>query len=387
VDGTLVKSSKWVDGIATNNAPVLLGAENGPVRYFDGVIDEVRISNFAKTAEEIAAEARYCTSGFLITERNYCDTGFEYPTWGQVSWSRDLPENTDIKLYVATSDNAKVDDNTVALWHLDENSSLKVFDSSPKANDGGIYYAKWANGKFGSALQFDNNGWVEVPASPSLNVSGTQITLEAWVYPQGFASGTGWGEYGDWVDQILAKGADAQDGYYGLQIKGGENNVARFYLHLGENLGTAGDHWVEGTTDLQENTWYYIAGVYDGSKMRIYVNGVLEGEENQNRALYPTPTAHLYIGRQPWGGFEYFFDGIIDEVRVSNVARSENEIQSYYQSGKAHYAWDNWTGPYTNSSGENIASASKRHIKWKAILSSIDGLNTPILRDVTVNWN
>ena len=164
-------------------------------------------------------------------------------------------------------------------------------------------------------------------------------------------------------------------------------DTARFYLHLGENLGEAGDHWVEGTTDLQKNTWYYIVGTYDGSKMRVYVNGVLEGEEDESRALYPTSTAHLYLGRQPWSGFEYYFDGIIDEVRISNVARSESEIQAHYQSGKAHYAWDDWTGPYTNSSGENITSASKRYVKWKAVLSSTDGLNTPILHDVTVNWD
>jgi hypothetical protein len=76
------------------------------------------------------------------------------------------------------------------------------------------------------------------------------------------------------------------------------------------------------------NTWYYVAGVYDasGSTLNIYVNGVLDNgvlsgavpasQFNQN--------VNVNIGRRTGG---YYFNGIIDEVRIYNRALSPAEIQ------------------------------------------------------------
>jgi len=284
---------------------------------------------------------------------------------------------------VATSDNAEVDNATAALWHFDENLLSRVFDSTSNHNDGEINGACWAGGRFSGGLRFDNLGNVEVPNSDSLDISGTQLTLEAWVYPMSFAAG----DENDWADAILAKGHDDQIGHYGLYIGGGtapdgrdpqfkirDNENNEVILRLGENY------------TMEANTWYYLAATYDGSYMRIYVNGNLEGEMAMSTPI-GSNDGNLYLGMHPHPEpkYEYRFDGIIDEVRISNVARTGEEILARYENG-ATYAWDDWTGPYTDNSGENITSALKRYIRWKAVLSSADRGHSPILHHVTVSY-
>src|SRR5262249_22755605 len=83
------------------------------------------------------------------------------------------------------------------------------------------------------------------------------------------------------------------------------------------------------TTTRALNTWYHVAGVYDVSArtLTIYINGVLENGTLQGTV----PTANLNaavnanIGRRT-GGF--YFNGIIDEVRIYNRALSASEIQT-----------------------------------------------------------
>jgi hypothetical protein len=66
---------------------------------------------------------------------------------------------------------AKIDENTVALWLFDEGSGDVVKDFSGNGNNGKIFEAEWAPGKFGDALKFDGiadqTDYVEAP-SPSL---------------------------------------------------------------------------------------------------------------------------------------------------------------------------------------------------------------------------
>ncbi len=352
-----------------------VGSDHGGWDWVDGVIDEVRIENRVLTPAEIAAHAEAYPQhlGLVITESNYHDTGLDSPGWGKISWSETITENTDIELYVATSENAAVDSATAALWHFDENMLSKAFDSTSNHNDGTISGATWSEGRFSRGLSFDNLDNVEVPDSSSLDISGTQLTLEAWVYPRSFPAGDP-----DWADTLIAKGNDGQIGFYALFIN--VDRQAEFQIRDNNNVKTI----VKSSTVLNANTWYHIVGTYDGGKMRIYINGQPDGEENLNTPI-GSNDSNLYFGMHPLSGWEYRFDGVLDETRISNVARTSGEILARYENS-ATYAWDNWTGPYTISSGENITSASKRYVKWKAVLSSIDGLNTPVLHDVTVNW-
>src|SRR6185312_1950217 len=77
------------------------------------------------------------------------------------------------------------------------------------------------------------------------------------------------------------------------------------------------------------NTWYHIAGVYNASTraLDVYVNGVLDS--GTLRGTIPASqilqSVNVNIGRRTGG---YYFNGVIDEIRVYNRALSQTEIQN-----------------------------------------------------------
>lgn len=78
-----------------------------------------------------------------------------------------------------------------------------------------------------------------------------------------------------------------------------------------------------GTAILPTNAWTHLAATYDGSNLRIYVNGVEAGITPVTGPMV-TSTLPLRIGGNAlWGEF---FRGVIDEVRIYNRARSASEI-------------------------------------------------------------
>jgi hypothetical protein len=91
-------------------------------------------------------------------------------------------------------------------------------------------------------------------------------------------------------------------------------------------------HWfyLDSAKALPAYTWVHIAGTYDGSALRIYVNGVLDA----TRAVTGTTCANtepLAVGaknRTVTGVVEAYFDGRIDDVRVYNRALSAAEIRT-----------------------------------------------------------
>ena len=86
-----------------------------------------------------------------------------------------------------------------------------------------------------------------------------------------------------------------------------------------------------GTTVVLTGTWYYAAFVRDGSTQRIYLN---DTEENTNSsASGNTNTYDVIMGARVSDTPTQFFDGIIDEVRFSDIARSTAWIKATYNSG------------------------------------------------------
>lgn len=83
---------------------------------------------------------------------------------------------------------------------------------------------------------------------------------------------------------------------------------------------------VVGATQLSQNTWYHIAGTWDGTDLKIYVNGVLDGSEPCT-GNFVTNTDPFKIGGGLSNGTEYF-SGKIHGVRFWNAAKPEFEIAS-----------------------------------------------------------
>lgn len=109
----------------------------------------------------------------------------------------------------------------------------------------------------------------------------------------------------------------------------GQNGFA--FLSYSNNikfqLGTT-SFWQVATANINfvPNQWYHIAGVYDGTNIRIYVDGVLEGSHALTGSYVHVPGNLLRIGRGVNSGV-LAFKGTVDEVRVWNSVRTLSEIQ------------------------------------------------------------
>ncbi len=159
----------------------------------------------------------------------------------------------------------------------------------------------------------------ETASDVTLDLTGTQITLEAWVNYE--AAGTG------------HLGAFTKNGYtngYRLTLpEGSPPKKANFQLQseTGGNLTSAGT--------LSDTTWYYIAGTWDGSTMRIYI----DGGPDTNTTSKTTPL--VSTGKEFWIGhgdhaiekaWSYPWYGGLDEVRISDLARSPDWITAQHKS-------------------------------------------------------
>ncbi len=89
------------------------------------------------------------------------------------------------------------------------------------------------------------------------------------------------------------------------------------YFGLWDSNGTEMSWYVD--YPFVVGTWYHIVAVYDGANVRIDINGVRIMGSTLNITLNNRATRNLHIGSTSWGVAETF-DGVIDEVRVSDTA-------------------------------------------------------------------
>ncbi|MFF4775465.1 LamG-like jellyroll fold domain-containing protein [Microtetraspora fusca] len=202
----------------------------------------------------------------------------------------------------------------VAAYGMNEGSGTTVADASGSGNTGTASATSWTAGKYGKALSFNGtSSWVTVNDSPSLKLTN-KITMEAWVKP---TSISGW-------HTILMKEVSPDDGSYALYASITDNKGVP--IGPGTDLQIGGYYdGSESLTKLPTNTWSHVAGTYDGTSTKIYVNGSFAGETTLSGDV-ATGAAPLRIGgNNPFG--EYF-NGLIDEVRIYNTALTQGQIQA-----------------------------------------------------------
>ena len=196
----------------------------------------------------------------------------------------------------------------VAAYGFDEGSGTSVTDQSGNGLNGMVSGTTWAaTGKYGKALQFNGtSATVNVPNAASLDLT-TGLTLEAWVDPSTVN--------GNWRD-VIYKG---NDNYY-LEATSSNASKPDGGLIAGGSYADA-----YGTAALPANSWSYLTETYDGSNVRLYVNGSLVATTARTGSI-ATSTNQLQIGGDSlWG---QYFAGLIDEVRIYNTALTATQIQT-----------------------------------------------------------
>ena len=196
----------------------------------------------------------------------------------------------------------------MAAYGFDEGSGSTVTDASGNGHNGTIANATWSTtGKYGGALSFNGtNALVTIPDAASLHLT-TGMTLEAWVDPTTINN--------TWRDVVYK----ANDNFY-LEASTTNGSLP--------DAGTiAGGSYADafGTAKLTTNTWAFLTETYDGSTLRLYVNGTQVASTAHTGAI-TTSTNPLQIGGDSLYG--QYFAGLIDNVRVYNVALTAAQIQT-----------------------------------------------------------
>ena len=161
-------------------------------------------------------------------------------------------------------------------------------------------YALPTTGKFGNALDFDgDDDYVIVHDSDCLDIS--HFTLEAWIYPRSFPN--------TWP-RIIHKTN------YELDLFVTDTNLA-------VNIGPGNTPFYSDTNIITLDEWQHVAVTFNGTHVTFYRNGIPVGQWENTITAQPD-TSDLYIGNRP--GLDRDFDGLIDEVRISNFARDDFDL-------------------------------------------------------------
>jgi hypothetical protein len=143
----------------------------------------------------------------------------------------------------------------------------------------------------------------------------TAITLEAWIYPTNFLDAAH-------KNTIIGKDYWGAGNNEGFAFRYGSGNRTLSFV---VSNGTTGWNEVTAINALTLNTWQHVAATYNGSAMKIYVNGIQVGSLNRTGAIPPS-ARDLLIGQCPAAA--RYMNGSIDEVRIWNIARSAQDISN-----------------------------------------------------------
>lgn len=274
-DGVLKNSTAQTIAPELNTTSVLIGQDaNG--QSFDGFVDDVRIYNYAQTAKQIVE-----------------DMNAGHPAVGSPVGS------------------------AVGYWKFDEGYGTTSNDSGFGGNNGTITGASWTNqGKFGKALNFNgSSSYINCGNNSSLNMGTGSFTHSAWIKaPEGTTN-----------RNIIDKGIGTTA--YGFRL--GTDGKVYVDIRGGGTIGTA------STIRVDDDSWHYISVVLDKSSdlVKIYIDGVLNNTGDASAIGDTDNSNNFFIGAD--NGNQYWFDGLIDEVKIYNFALAEDEIRLDYNAGSA----------------------------------------------------
>ncbi len=200
------------------------------------------------------------------------------------------------------------------------------------ATFGGEFWFGGGGGEIGGewALDFEEKDYVETPKGTGDDVEEeNEYTLEAWIKLAQEQEG---------LEDINSVCIDT--GF--CEAKGAALAVAKrepvlyhaAYTELEEGKPVAYWHLLESNADISLDVWHFLAATYDGSDVRIYIDG-----DFKNSKAVPgfvnDDNANLFIGSiASWSDLDYtqgYFQGTIDEVRVYDYAITSDIIDEHFK--------------------------------------------------------
>jgi hypothetical protein len=201
----------------------------------------------------------------------------------------------------------------VYVQHLNETSG-PIYDSTQYNNDGTSYGSmnRSAPGKIDGGYYFDRiDDYVDSTNSSSLyNAMKNAFTVEAWTKTNNF---------GNWRSTVT-------------KDRTGTGKTSEFWFGWANNnkldfkFNAATDRY--GNTTITDTNWHYIVGNYNGTSMRLYLDGTPDNTPVSVAKVTPS-NGSVNLGlTKYWGDNSY--GGTLDEVRISDIARNNSWQSTSY---------------------------------------------------------
>ena len=205
----------------------------------------------------------------------------------------------------------------VGRWTFDEGKGAIAGDVSGRNNHGKIMGgAKWAKGKIGGALEFDgSDDFVSIPNEGAFDFTGG-VTVSAWIRVESFTK--------PW-QAIVTKGDRAWRLHRANEAKSvgfACSDLSR--REVGDLLGKA---------DVADGQWHHVAGVLDGDKALIFVDGVRDTSGASSPRISVNDYPVLIGANAERAG--RLFHGLIDDVRIYDRTLSVDELRALANEGGA----------------------------------------------------
>jgi len=303
VNGVYQGSATYVGTLGTSGVGHFHFGNSGdyPDNYFLGRVDDVRVYNYALSASQ--ARALYQT-GVPIANLGHANT-------------------------------TTLSTGLVGYWPLDGSTinwtKNQVSDLSGQGNTGTLISMSTTSspvaGKIGGALKLNgSSSYINVPSNSPLK--GSNVTISFWIMLFSLTSGHAAG--GATVNEMYPLSYTDGSADDGFEFYIGTSHHISFYANGLSNAAAS-------LTALSVGQWYHVVGTYDGSNVKMYINGVLEKTSAKSGSISYSSVCALTIGhRSSCVGYDAYTSGTIDDVRIYNRALSAQEVALLYASGQVN---------------------------------------------------
>src|SRR3989339_2041871 len=287
---------------------------------FTGVASSIaNVGNLTFSSGQLTTPSKFLT----ITENFSHSGGTLTASSGTILFSSDDTSNT-IDQNGQAFNNVIIGDGLVGYWKLDETAEDNCSGGEDSCDSSGF----GNHGTFGGdpvisttlprPFRFDNQRSVDFDGvGDYVDISDSQfdvpghISVAAWAYIRTYPE----------TDTIVSK---AESSGYALEI--GDDGFFQFAVHDGTGYIVA-----DGNSVINTSQWYHLVGVWDGSNVKLYQNGILQTDAPAMTGSISTNDYALSIGSNPGASRSGFLNGIVDDVRLYNRALSEDEIKALAQ--------------------------------------------------------
>lgn len=280
--------------------------------FFNGIIDEVKIYNYALTEDEIKAE--YNRSAAMVLGSLSDTSGL---SGGSVA------SNSASAEYCVPGDTAYCAP-PVAEWKFDEKQGTTAYDTSGNGNNGTLIDGPtWVRGKIGGALSFDgSDDYVRTPTFNNLPTS--YMTIEAWIKTNTNSSNV----------YIMQQNRNSTN-YFNEWIFRITDGKLNFWDYGTSNYGFSTSNTSNST--INNNQWRHIVFVKNGVQGAYYIDGKLDATTTASSDIQ-YGSNDFVIGKD-YRDNNAFFSGLIDNIRIYNYVRTPSQIAWDFNRGQPVAWW------------------------------------------------